>query len=62
MAFSCKFRNVGAEDCGKLHNLINGGEDRTIEEIMADFNSKSPTPLHFYACTALEFLTAIGLS
>ncbi|KAL7152627.1 hypothetical protein ABFS83_04G110800 [Erythranthe nasuta] len=48
---------LGFDDCGKLLRLINGGEEKTIEEIMADFNANFPTSNHFYACSALEFLT-----
>ncbi|PIN00054.1 hypothetical protein CDL12_27442 [Handroanthus impetiginosus] len=49
---------LGFEDCGKLLRLLNGGEQRTFEEIIADFNSEFPPSLHFYMCSALEFLTA----
>ncbi|XP_073060499.1 uncharacterized protein [Primulina eburnea] len=44
------------EDSGKLLGMLNGGEERTLEQIVADFNSKFPRSLHLYACSALEFL------
>ncbi|KAG8383326.1 hypothetical protein BUALT_Bualt04G0000900 [Buddleja alternifolia] len=49
---------LGFEDSGKLLRLLSGGEERSIEEIVFDFNSKFPPSLHFYACSALDFLTA----
>ncbi|KAL0397159.1 UNVERIFIED_CONTAM: CCR4-NOT transcription complex subunit [Sesamum calycinum] len=49
---------LGFEDCGKLLRMLNGGEERTIEEIVADFNSKFPRSVQFCACSALDFLTA----
>ncbi|XP_047945403.1 CCR4-NOT transcription complex subunit 11-like isoform X3 [Salvia hispanica] len=48
---------LGFEDCGKLLRLLSAGEDKTVEEIVAEFNSKFPRSLHFYACSALDFLT-----
>ncbi|KAL3844964.1 hypothetical protein ACJIZ3_002367 [Penstemon smallii] len=48
---------LGFEDSGKLLRLLSGGEERTFEEIVSDFNSSFPPSLHFYACSALEFLT-----
>ncbi|KAG6421468.1 hypothetical protein SASPL_118021 [Salvia splendens] len=48
---------LGFEDCGKLLRLLSAGEDKTVEDIVAEFNSKFPLPLHFYACSALDFLT-----
>ncbi|KAL0380336.1 UNVERIFIED_CONTAM: CCR4-NOT transcription complex subunit [Sesamum angustifolium] len=49
---------LGFEDCGKLLRMLNGGEERTIEEIVADFSSKFPRSVQFCACSALDFLTA----
>ncbi|GFP91745.1 ccr4-not transcription complex subunit 11 [Phtheirospermum japonicum] len=49
---------LGFEDCGKLLRLINGGEDKTIEEIVADFKSNFSGVLQFYACAALDLLTS----
>ncbi|KAH6819555.1 CCR4-NOT transcription complex subunit [Perilla frutescens var. frutescens] len=48
---------LGFEDCGKLLRLLSGGEDTTVEEIVSEFNSKFPRSMHFYACSALDFLT-----
>ncbi|XP_047945539.1 CCR4-NOT transcription complex subunit 11-like isoform X1 [Salvia hispanica] len=48
---------LGFEDCGKLLRLLSAGENKTVEEIVAEFNSKFPRSLHFYACSALDFLT-----
>ncbi|KAL3617699.1 hypothetical protein CASFOL_038020 [Castilleja foliolosa] len=48
---------LGFEDCGKLMKLIYGEEDKTIEEIVADFSSKFSGVLQFYACAALDLLT-----
>lgn len=49
---------LGFEDCGKLLRLLSGGEEKTVDEIVAEFSSKFPRSLHFYACSALDFLTA----
>ncbi|KAL6570260.1 hypothetical protein OROMI_014774 [Orobanche minor] len=49
---------LGFEDCGKLMGLINGGEEKTFKEIVADFKSKFPGTLQFYACAALDILTS----
>ncbi|KAK4414022.1 CCR4-NOT transcription complex subunit [Sesamum alatum] len=49
---------LGFEDCGKLLRMLSGGEERTIEEIVADFNSKFPRSVQFCVCSALDFLTA----
>ncbi|KAH6771942.1 CCR4-NOT transcription complex subunit [Perilla frutescens var. hirtella] len=48
---------LGFEDCGKLLRLLSGGEDTTVDEIVSEFNSKFPRSMHFYACSALDFLT-----
>ncbi|KZV21794.1 hypothetical protein F511_02952 [Dorcoceras hygrometricum] len=47
---------LGFEESGKLLRLLNGGEERTLEHIVADFNSSLPRSLHLSACSALEFL------
>lgn len=47
---------LGFENSGKLLKLLHGGEERTIEEIVSDFNTIFPPSLHFYACSALELL------
>ncbi|XP_051119253.1 uncharacterized protein LOC127243330 [Andrographis paniculata] len=49
---------LGFEDSGKLMNLLKAGEERTVEEIVADFDSNFPRRLHFYACSALDYLTS----
>ncbi|KAL3845935.1 hypothetical protein ACJIZ3_003338 [Penstemon smallii] len=47
---------LGFQDSGKLLMLLNGGEERTLEEIVLDFNSKFTHSLEFYACSALDLL------
>ncbi|CAA2955064.1 bidirectional sugar transporter SWEET17 [Olea europaea subsp. europaea] len=47
---------IGFENAGKLLRLLHGGEERTVQEIMSDFNTIFPPSLHFYACPALELL------
>ncbi|CAI9753546.1 unnamed protein product [Fraxinus pennsylvanica] len=47
---------LGFENSGKLLRLLHGGEERTIEEIVSDFNTIFPPSLRFYACFALELL------
>ncbi|EPS69283.1 hypothetical protein M569_05480 [Genlisea aurea] len=46
------------EDSGKLLSLLSEGDDRSLEEIVADFISKFPASIQFQACSALDFLTA----
>ncbi|KAL1563842.1 CCR4-NOT transcription complex subunit [Salvia divinorum] len=48
---------LGFEDCGKLLRLLSAAEVKTVEEIVAEFNSKYPRSLRFYACSALDFFT-----
>lgn len=47
---------LGFENSGKLLKLLHGGEERTIEEIVSDFNTIFSPSLRFYACSALELL------
>ncbi|KAL0429720.1 UNVERIFIED_CONTAM: CCR4-NOT transcription complex subunit [Sesamum radiatum] len=49
---------LGFEDCGKLLRMLNGEKQRTIEEIVSDFNSKFPRSVQFFVCSALDFLIA----
>ncbi|XP_075519291.1 uncharacterized protein LOC142553153 [Primulina tabacum] len=47
---------LGFDDSAKLLTLLNGGEERTLEQIVSDFNTNFPRSVHLYACSALEFL------
>ncbi|GER30015.1 CCR4-NOT transcription complex subunit 11 [Striga asiatica] len=49
---------LGFEDSGKLLRLLNGGDEKAFDEILADFKSNFAGTLQFYACAALDILTS----
>ncbi|GMP26761.1 hypothetical protein CsSME_00003064 [Camellia sinensis var. sinensis] len=47
---------IREEDSKSLMALLNSGDQRPFDEIMADFNSNFPRPLHFTLCSRLSNL------
>lgn len=47
---------IREEDSKSLMALLNSGDQRPFDEIMADFNSSFPRPLHFTLCSRLSNL------